>query len=215
MVALLGLPRLRAKDSSSSMAPSPRIGTVIVFRVSPGAKATVTGSLMALDRVTVNVAERMPMLPSATVASPTLSRGGGGAQPPSLSSTRRFPGDPKLCDLVGAVGHLVLAQDQAVVGGPGADPVQPAAEGVAGGGPGRLAVHGDGPQAGGPADGASQEATHSPKRRGSRAAKTRWKVSWLGMPWGRDRKRWSQSCLARPKRSTSSQESAPAMVAQT
>ncbi len=47
------------------------------------------------------------------------------------------------------------------------------------------------------------------KATGSRAAKTRPKVSWEGMPPGRGRKARSQACLARPKAATSTQVSAP------
>src|SRR5206468_447571 len=51
------------------------------------------------------------------------------------------------------------------------------------------------------------------KRLGSRAAKTRRKVAWEGMPLVRARKRLSQSCLARPKASRSGQDSAPPATA--
>ena len=49
---------------------------------------------------------------------------------------------------------------------------------------------------------------------GSSRSKRRRKVSCEGMPLGRSRKVFSQSCLALPKSSMSSQESAPATTAQ-
>ena len=51
-------------------------------------------------------------------------------------------------DLVPAIGHGLLAEDQAVLGGPGADQVQAPAERVTRRRPARLAVDGDGLQPG-------------------------------------------------------------------